>query len=107
MGNERMARAPNAPRVLRTLEFRKMPNRSGLATVAKDGRIVIPARFRKELGIRPGDKLVVQLQKSELRIYSGAEALRKLQNQVTRTVPRGVSLAQQLIEDRQRESARK
>ena len=98
-----MARDLNAPRVLRTLEFRKMPNRSGLATFVKDGRIVIPARFRKELGIRPGDKLVVQLQNNELRIYSRAEALRKLQNQVTRTFPRGVSLAQQLIEDRRRE----
>ena len=93
-------------RVLRTLEFRKMPNRSGLATVAKDGRIVIPARFRKELGIRPGDKLVVQLQRNELRISARAEALRKLQDQVTCAVPRGVSLAQQLMEERRRESAR-
>lgn len=82
-----------------------MPDTSYLTNVAEGGRIVIPAGFRKALGIRPGDKVVVQLDKDEVRVYTRAEALRRLQEKVTRAVPRGVSLAQQLIEDRRRESA--
>lgn len=87
------------------LELHQMPGNSYLAKVAEGGRIVIPAGFRKALGIRPDDKVVVQLDKGYLRVISRAEALRRLQEQVTRAVPKGVSLAQQLIHDRRGESA--
>ena len=83
-----------------------MSDTSYLTNVTEGGRIVIPAGFRKALGIRPGDKVVVRLENRELRLYSRAEALRRLQEQVTRAVPKGISLARQLIQERKKEAAR-
>jgi AbrB family looped-hinge helix DNA binding protein len=88
------------------VEFELMANTSHLTTVAEGGRIVIPAGFRKALGIRPGDKVILQLEKDELRVYSRSEAVRRLQEEVARVVPKGVSLVQQLIQDRRKEAAR-
>jgi len=82
-----------------------MPDSTYLANVAEGGRVVIPARFRKALGIRPGDKVVLQLSEGELRVYSRAEAVRRLQQEVARVVPKGVSLVQQLLRDRRKEAA--
>ncbi len=36
--------------------------------VNENGRVVIPASFRKRLGIRVGDEVVLQIQNDELRI---------------------------------------
>ena len=74
--------------------------------MTEGGRIVIPAPYRKELDIKPGDELIVQLDKGELRVYSRAEALKRLQDQVTRAVPQGVSLVEELLRERKKEAAR-
>jgi len=76
------------------------------AKVAAGGRIVIPAAYRKALGIKTGDQVVVRLDKGELRVYSRLEALRRLQDLVCSKVPRGVSLVDDLIRERRREAAR-
>jgi AbrB family looped-hinge helix DNA binding protein len=36
--------------------------------VNENGRIVIPANFRKALGIEPGDEVVLSIEDDELRI---------------------------------------
>ena len=74
--------------------------------MTEGGRIVIPAPYRKELDIKPGDELIVQLDEGELRVYSRAEALKRLQDQVTRAVPQGVSLVEELLRERKKEAAR-
>jgi AbrB family looped-hinge helix DNA binding protein len=74
--------------------------------VASGGRIVIPAVYRKALGIKTGDEVVVQLEEGSLRVISRAEALRRLQNKVARAVPKDVSLASELIRDRRKEARR-
>ena len=72
--------------------------------VAPGGRIVIPARFRKALGIKPGDKVVLQLEEDGLRVYSQAQALRRLQDRVALSVPPGTSLVKELIRERRDEA---
>ncbi len=74
--------------------------------MTEGGRIVIPAPYRKALDIKPGDELIVQLDEGELRVYSRAEALKRLQDQVTRAVPEGVSLVEELLRERKKEAAR-
>ena len=74
--------------------------------MTEGGRIVIPVPYRKALGIKPGDELIVRLDEGELRIYSRAEALKRLQNQVTSAVPEGVSLVEELLRERRKEVAR-
>ncbi len=74
--------------------------------VAAGGRIVIPASYRKALGIKPGDDVVLQLEEGVIRLYSRAQALHRLQERVARAVPKGVSLAKELIRERRHEARR-
>ena len=74
--------------------------------VAAGGRIVIPVSYRKALGIKPGDDIVLQLEEGAIRLYSRAQALRRLQERVARAVPKGVSLVNELIRDRRAEARR-
>ena len=84
-----------------------MPQPKSVRTrMTEGGRIVIPARYRKALDIKPGDELIVQLDEGELRVYSRAEALKRLQDQVTSVVPEGVSLVEELLRERRKEAAR-
>jgi AbrB family looped-hinge helix DNA binding protein len=79
---------------------------SEVARLAPGGRLVIPARFRKSLGIKPGDELVMVLEEGELRILSRQEARKRAQDLVCRLVPKHVSLVDELIAERREEAAR-
>jgi len=68
------------------------------------GRVVIPARFRHALGLRPGAELVLSLADGELRIRSRQAARRWAQEQVCKLIPPGVSLVEELIRERRREA---
>ena len=74
--------------------------------VDKNGRVFIPAEYRRELGLKAGDRVVVQLHSDELRIVPQAEAIRRVQELVARYVPKDRSLADELIAERRAEAAR-
>lgn len=74
-------------------------------TLGEGGRFVIPADYRKKLGLAPGDELIVILEQGELRIMTPAQAVLRAQEQVRRFVPREVSLVDELISERRAESA--
>jgi AbrB family looped-hinge helix DNA binding protein len=75
-------------------------------TIAAGGRIVIPARLRRELGLRPGDRVILDVDAGELRVRSLDAAIRRAQELVAEHVPASVSLADELIRDRREEAAR-
>ncbi len=79
----------------------------GLNTVrlGSNGRLVIPAEYRKALGVGEGDELVVRFEDGELRLSTRKTALRRAQERVRRYVPEGVSLADELIQERLKEAA--
>jgi AbrB family looped-hinge helix DNA binding protein len=70
------------------------------------GRMVIPAEFRKSLGVQRGDQVVVDLKDGDLRVRSLDAVIERAQALVRRYVPDDVSLADELIEDRRAEAAR-
>jgi antitoxin PrlF len=74
--------------------------------VNENGRIVIPASFRKALGINVGDEVVLQIKDDELRISSLKRRIERAQRLVRQHVKTGVSLADELIAER-REAARR
>jgi AbrB family looped-hinge helix DNA binding protein len=74
--------------------------------INENGRIVIPASFRKALGINAGDEVVVRLEDNELRILTLAQRIRHAQQIVRRYVKPGTSLADELIAER-REAAKR
>lgn len=79
------------------------------ATVGKitpGGRLVIPARHRKALGLKTGDEVLLRLVDGELRILSQAEAVKRAQAMVKRHVKRGRSLVDELLTERRVEAKR-
>jgi AbrB family looped-hinge helix DNA binding protein len=77
-----------------------------VAFVDKAGRFVVPARFRKQMGWEFGDKLTLEVVENELRVVSVKQAIRSAQEMVARRIPAGVSLVDDLIEDRKNEVRR-
>jgi AbrB family looped-hinge helix DNA binding protein len=73
--------------------------------VNENGRVVIPASFRKRLGIRVGDEVVLRIQDDELRITTLKRSIERAQRLVRKHVKPGTSLVDELIAER-REAAR-
>lgn len=71
-----------------------------------DGRVVIPAAFREALGLSDGDTLIASIDDGELNLLTRRAAVRRAQAIVRQFVPEGVSLVDELIEDRRREVER-
>jgi len=74
--------------------------------IIEGGKMVIPASMRRELGIVTGDTVVVDVANGELRVRSLPAAITRAQAILRRYVPEGVSLADELIADRRRETER-
>lgn len=71
-----------------------------------NGRIVIPASYRKALGLSPGDEIVLRLADGEVRLMSRATAVKRAQELVRRYSPEGRSVVDELIAERRAEAAR-
>jgi len=74
--------------------------------VGEAGRIVLPAAIRKKLGIREGDVLTAEVIDGDIVLTPLESGIKKAQALVRRYVPEGVSLVDELLEERRREAAR-
>lgn len=72
--------------------------------VNENGRVVIPAAFRKILGIHAGDIIVLRCEEDELRITTMKKRIEQAQRMVRKYVKPGTSLVDELIADRRREA---
>jgi AbrB family looped-hinge helix DNA binding protein len=70
------------------------------------GRLVIPAAYRKALGLKPGDEVLLSLEEGEIRVISTRQAVAKAQTLLRRYIPKGRSLSEELIKERREEAAR-
>ena len=73
--------------------------------IAEGGRIVLPAEFRRALGVQVGDQITLRLVNGEVRIATLAHAIAHAQEVVRQYVPEGRSLVAELIAERQADSA--
>jgi len=74
--------------------------------VNENGRVVIPASFRKALGIDVGDEVVLRIEDNELRILTLKQRIERAQRLVRQHVKPGTSLVDELIAER-REAAKR
>ncbi len=74
--------------------------------IGPGGRLVIPAAYRKLLGLRRGDQVILRIEHGELRILTPARAVAHAQALVRRYVAPDRSLARELIAERRKEAAR-
>lgn len=73
--------------------------------LGSNGRLVIPAEYRKALGVGEGDELVVHLEDGELRLSTRKLALKRAQARVRRYISAETSLSDELIAERRKEAA--
>lgn len=78
-----------------------------MKTLIRDGgRLIIPAKYRKALGLKPGDEVLLVLEDGEIRVISTRQAISRAQTLLRRYVPKGRSLSEELIRERREEVAR-
>ena len=68
--------------------------------VDENGRVVLPAPFRKALSIRTGDRVLARLEGGELRITTLKYRIERAQSHLRQFVKPGRSLADELIAER-------
>jgi bifunctional DNA-binding transcriptional regulator/antitoxin component of YhaV-PrlF toxin-antitoxin module len=79
-----------------------------LAKLGEGGRLVIPAEYRKAMGVDTGDELVLVLEEKTMRVLTPQEGIRRAQDLLRSYLvededgrPR---LSDELIADRRRDS---
>lgn len=75
-------------------------------TVAPNGRVMIPADVRAELGLNGGDKLAARVVDGTLVLEPFETIVRRVQEMVAKYKVDGVSVVDELIAERRAEAAR-
>lgn len=79
----------------------------GIKTKLSEGsRIVIPAEYRKKMGLKPGDDVILLLDEDEIRITTLNQSIKSAQELVRKYIPESISLVDELIQERREEAAR-
>jgi AbrB family looped-hinge helix DNA binding protein len=74
--------------------------------VNANGRIVIPAALRQQMGLQPGDAVTLTLANGVLQIRPHREVLREIQERMRQLVPDSRCLSEELIAERREEARR-
>lgn len=74
------------------------------AKLGNNGRVVIPAEYRKRLHLVPGEDLVLRLEKNGLHLMSLKQSIKQAQAKVKKHNPHGISLVDSLKQTRLTES---
>lgn len=74
--------------------------------INENGRVVIPASYRKALGIKAGDEVILRMEDDELRITTMKRKIERARRRIRKYVKPGVSLVDELIAER-REAAKR
>lgn len=74
--------------------------------LGKGGRIFIPAEYRRELSVEPGDEIILHLDEEGLRLYTPAQVVARAQALVRRYIPEERRPSEELISERCEEAVR-
>jgi AbrB family looped-hinge helix DNA binding protein len=66
----------------------------------ENGRVVIPAHFRKALGVKAGDEILLLMEGDELRITTMKRRIERAQRRGRQYIEPGISLVDELIAER-------
>lgn len=75
------------------------------AKINEEGRLVIPAAYRKQYGLGTGQEVMLRVTQDGLLITTFDKALQRFQDDVAALVASNVSLVDELIADRRKEAA--
>lgn len=74
--------------------------------VDQHGRLLFPAKIRKKCKIEPGNVFIIRVIEDEIKLISLDKAVENAQNIMSKYIPKGTSLSEELIETRKEEVAR-
>lgn len=74
--------------------------------IGTNGRLVIPANLRKEVGLADGRTVLLEASRGELRVRPIEDAVSRAQQKLKKHVSGSISLADELIVDRRAEAKR-
>jgi len=74
--------------------------------LSANGRIVIPAAIRQEMGFVPGDTLLMDVEDGVLRVESYRARIRRIQREFAKYAKPGILASDELIADRREEARR-
>jgi bifunctional DNA-binding transcriptional regulator/antitoxin component of YhaV-PrlF toxin-antitoxin module len=75
------------------------------ARLNDEGRIVIPAACRRQVGLQTGKDVLLKITPDGLLLYTQEQSLKRLQDWVAKGVAPGISLVDELIAERRAEAA--
>jgi AbrB family looped-hinge helix DNA binding protein len=73
--------------------------------IAENGRVVIPAEFRKALGVTAGGEVLLRWEDDELRITTMKQNIARAQRHAKKHIKPGVSIVDEFLAER-REAAK-
>jgi AbrB family looped-hinge helix DNA binding protein len=76
------------------------------ARMSKEGRVLIPAVVRQELGLSENEPLSIYVQDGEVRIVSRLQAIRRMQQRMAKRKKPGESVVDELLRERRQEAKR-
>jgi len=76
------------------------------AHISENGRIVIPAAYRKAMGLKGGEVVTIRMDEDGLHIQSRRQALRKVRENMKKYIKPGRSMVDALIAERRLEAKR-
>jgi AbrB family looped-hinge helix DNA binding protein len=71
-----------------------------------NGRIVIPVEIRQQMGLKPGDTLLLRVDGDVLILESQQARIRRVQESLRHLIPADRQLSDELIADRREEARR-
>jgi AbrB family looped-hinge helix DNA binding protein len=77
-----------------------------MTIIGDGGRIVVPAQYRKALGLKTGDHVMLALEEGEVRMFTPTRAAERARALVRRYVPKNKNLADELLAERREEVGR-
>ena len=83
-----------------------MANTDATAKLDSAGRLVIPVAYRRIMGLKAGDEVVLRLDRDEMRIFSREVAVARAKALVRKHFPGDEPLSDRLIAERRAEAAR-
>ena len=78
--------------------------RSVSSKINQNGRIVIPAAIRQEMGLKAGESLLMEVEDGVLRIESHRARIRRVSESLRQLIPPERCLSDELIADRREEA---
>ncbi|MER8385994.1 AbrB/MazE/SpoVT family DNA-binding domain-containing protein [Mesorhizobium sp. M1380] len=84
----------------------RVPAKRERVKLGEGGRFVIPAAMREEMGVKPGEDMILHVESGELRVRSWLQNLRRVQAELSALKQPGESVVDEFLKERQEDQRR-